>query len=116
MPKKSINFSILFTLFFVSMHFDKGENTKSYVTRHITRCQGTVERDTKCHALKITKLPYSNCSKIDMMKSNNKYKANRGLTSQHKEMNSINLLKDVWPLLRFRQSATELLRHCTQIG
>ena len=42
-----------------------------------------------------------------MMKSNNKYKANRGLTSQHKEMNSINLLKDVWPLLRFRQSATK---------
>ena len=70
MPKKSINFSILFTLFFVSMHFDKGENKKSCVTRHITRCQGTVERDTKCHALKITKSPYSNCSKIGMMKSN----------------------------------------------
>ena len=70
MPKKSINFSILFTLFFVSMHFDKGENKKSCATRHIARCQGTVERDTKCHALKITKSPYSNCSKIGMMKSN----------------------------------------------
>ena len=55
---KSIKFSILFTLFFVSMRFDKGENKKSCPTRHIARCQGTVKLDTKCHALKITKSPY----------------------------------------------------------
>ena len=52
------------------MRFDKGENKKSCATRHIARCQGTVKLDTKCHALRITKSPYSNCSRIGMMKSN----------------------------------------------
>ena len=31
---------MLFTLFFVSMRFDKGKNKKSCPTRHVARCQG----------------------------------------------------------------------------
>ena len=49
--------------------FKEGLST-DVLTSADPRCQGTVKRDTKCHALKITKSPYSNCSKIGMMKSN----------------------------------------------
>ena len=109
--QKSIKLSILFTLFFVSIRFDKGENKKSCPTRHVARCQGTVKRDTKCHALKITKSPYSNCSKIGMMKSNITNKKPPGVLHHSiKKLKSINFLKDVRPLFRFRQSATKLLR------
>ena len=61
------------------MRFDKEENKKSCATCHIARCQGTVKSDTKCHALKIMKSPYSNCSKIGMMKSNSMNKRPRGV-------------------------------------